>query len=74
LLAKTVSANIAIFVFHNLASRGKVATLATFPTSQAGKMDTHFPARGLLRCIPDPLKNFVFVKPTSRLLRVPAER
>ena len=26
-------------------------------------MDAHIPARGLLGCIPDPLKNFVFVKP-----------
>jgi hypothetical protein len=44
----------------DLASRGKVTT---FPTSQAGNVDAHIPARGLLGCIPDPLKNFVFVKP-----------
>ena len=46
----------------DVASRGKVAT---FPTSQAGNVDAHIPARGLLGCIPDPLKNFVSVKPVS---------
>ena len=68
LLAKTVSANNAIFAFHNLASRGKVATLGTFPTSQAKNMDAHFPARGLSGSTPNPLgkiKNDFSVKPAS---------
>ena len=51
------------FAFSDLASRGKVATNGTFQTWQAWETGTHFPARGLLGCIPDPLKNFVFVKP-----------
>ena len=49
-----------IWVIFYLASNGK---MATFPTSQAGNVCPHIPARGLLGCIPDPLKNFVFVKP-----------
>ena len=52
-----------IWVVFYPASNGKVAT---FPMSQAGKVGVHFPTRGLLGCIPDPLgklKNEFSVKP-----------
>jgi len=60
LLAKTVSANNAIFTFHNLASKGKVATLATFPSRQAMEVQRHFHPCRLAGMYPGPSQKLRF--------------